>query len=77
MRACQRYFGGIQASHTLHVGDQFLSAGANDFKVSLFFFFFSPMVLDVVIEALYVCIAQSNKMTGPSSVYNLMDRQSS
>lgn len=35
VRACQRYFGGIGASHTLHVGDQFLSAGANDFKVSL------------------------------------------
>ena len=31
--ACQRYLGGIEASKTLHVGDQFLSAGANDFKV--------------------------------------------
>lgn len=33
--ACQRYFGGIQGSQTLHVGDQFLSAGANDFKARL------------------------------------------
>ncbi|OKL62423.1 IMP-specific 5'-nucleotidase 1 [Talaromyces atroroseus] len=32
VRACQRYFGGIGRSMTLHVGDQFLSAGANDFK---------------------------------------------
>lgn len=31
--ACQKYFGGIESSKTLHVGDQFLSAGANDFKV--------------------------------------------
>ena len=31
--ACQRYLGGIDGSKTLHVGDQFLSAGANDFKV--------------------------------------------
>ncbi|KAI7087888.1 IMP-specific 5'-nucleotidase 1 [Hortaea werneckii] len=31
--ACQRYFGGIEGSKSLHVGDQFLSAGANDFKV--------------------------------------------
>ena len=31
--ACQRYLGGIHGSKTLHVGDQFLSAGANDFKV--------------------------------------------
>lgn len=31
--SCQRYFGGIEGSKTLHVGDQFLSAGANDFKV--------------------------------------------
>jgi IMP and pyridine-specific 5'-nucleotidase len=29
---CQRYFGGVEGSKTLHVGDQFLSAGANDFK---------------------------------------------
>ncbi|KAK5137553.1 hypothetical protein LTR08_008533 [Meristemomyces frigidus] len=32
--ACQQYFGGIEGSKSLHVGDQFLSAGANDFKVS-------------------------------------------
>lgn len=33
---CQRYFNGIKGSSTLHIGDQFLSAGANDFKVFLF-----------------------------------------
>ena len=32
--ACQRYFGGIHGGQSLHVGDQFLSAGANDFKVN-------------------------------------------
>ena len=31
--ACQRYLGGIECSKTLHVGDLFRSAGANDFKV--------------------------------------------
>ncbi|EHA18865.1 hypothetical protein ASPNIDRAFT_123758, partial [Aspergillus niger ATCC 1015] len=35
VRACQRYFGGIEPARTLHVGDQFLSAGANDFKARL------------------------------------------
>ena len=35
VRACQLYFGDISSSKTLHVGDQFLSAGANDFKVCL------------------------------------------
>ncbi|OOF97528.1 hypothetical protein ASPCADRAFT_206351 [Aspergillus carbonarius ITEM 5010] len=35
VRACQRYFGGIVRERTLHVGDQFLSAGANDFKARL------------------------------------------
>jgi IMP and pyridine-specific 5'-nucleotidase len=34
VKACQRYFGGIDGSRSLHIGDQFLSAGANDFKVS-------------------------------------------
>lgn len=40
--ACQSFFGrmdgretSIEGSKTLHVGDQFLSAGANDFKVRL------------------------------------------
>lgn len=33
--ACQRYFGGIDGGKSLHVGDQFLSAGANDFKARL------------------------------------------
>ncbi|MCJ1306702.1 IMP 5'-nucleotidase [Agyrium rufum] len=32
---CQKYFGGIEGKSTLHVGDQFLSAGANDFKARL------------------------------------------
>ncbi|WEW59202.1 IMP 5'-nucleotidase [Emydomyces testavorans] len=32
---CQSYFGGIDRSKTLHIGDQFLSAGANDFKARL------------------------------------------
>lgn len=31
--ACQKYLGGIDGGKTLHIGDQFLSAGANDFKV--------------------------------------------
>lgn len=29
---CQQWFGGIPGQNTLHVGDQFLSAGSNDFK---------------------------------------------
>lgn len=33
--ACQQFFGGIEGGKTLHVGDQFLSAGANDFKARL------------------------------------------
>lgn len=33
VQSCQKYLGGIEGSKTLHVGDQFLSAGANDFKV--------------------------------------------
>lgn len=32
VQACQRWFGGIKPSSTLHVGDQFLSGGGNDFK---------------------------------------------
>ncbi|KAJ9292649.1 hypothetical protein DTO271G3_8542 [Paecilomyces variotii] len=35
VRVCQRYFGGIERSKTLHIGDQFLSAGSNDFKARL------------------------------------------
>ncbi|KAJ5110517.1 hypothetical protein N7532_001052 [Penicillium argentinense] len=35
VRACQRYLGGIEPSKTLHIGDQFLSAGANDFRARL------------------------------------------
>lgn len=33
--ACQKFFGGIAGAKTLHVGDQFLSAGANDFKARM------------------------------------------
>ncbi|KAH0262569.1 IMP-specific 5'-nucleotidase-like protein 1, partial [Aureobasidium melanogenum] len=33
--SCQRYFGGIEGNKSLHVGDQFLSIGANDFKARL------------------------------------------
>ena len=32
VQVVQSYFGGVEGSRTLHVGDQFLSAGANDFK---------------------------------------------
>jgi IMP and pyridine-specific 5'-nucleotidase len=35
VRACQNFFNGIDASKTLHIGDQFLSVGANDFKARL------------------------------------------
>lgn len=35
VRACQHFFNGIDATKTLHIGDQFLSAGANDFKARL------------------------------------------
>jgi IMP and pyridine-specific 5'-nucleotidase len=32
VRSCQKWFGGIKPEETLHVGDQFLSGGGNDFK---------------------------------------------
>jgi IMP and pyridine-specific 5'-nucleotidase len=32
VKACQKWFNGIPPSSTLHVGDQFLSGGGNDFK---------------------------------------------
>jgi len=32
VQSCQKWFGGILPSRTLHVGDQFLSGGGNDFK---------------------------------------------
>lgn len=32
VKACQAWFGGIGPEETLHVGDQFLSGGGNDFK---------------------------------------------
>ncbi|KIX06741.1 uncharacterized protein Z518_04717 [Rhinocladiella mackenziei CBS 650.93] len=32
VQSCQQWFGGIPPSSTLHVGDQFLSGGGNDFK---------------------------------------------
>lgn len=46
--ACQRYFGGIDGDKSLHVGDQFLSAGANDFKVCPFWTCVSVMTLTCV-----------------------------
>lgn len=33
--ALQRYLGGISGKQTLHVGDQFASIGANDYKARL------------------------------------------
>ena len=33
--ACQRIYVNIEGGKTLHVGDQFLSAGANDFRARL------------------------------------------
>lgn len=47
VRACQQYFGNLSPAQTLHVGDQFLSAGANDFKVCYSFQFLKCMVDDV------------------------------
>lgn len=35
VRGCQKWFGGVTAEATLHVGDQFLSGGGNDFKARL------------------------------------------
>jgi len=32
---CQRFFGEVKGSQTLHIGDQFLSAGHNDFKARM------------------------------------------
>lgn len=32
VQGCQKWFGGVKAGSTLHVGDQFLSGGGNDFK---------------------------------------------
>jgi IMP and pyridine-specific 5'-nucleotidase len=32
VQGCQKWFGGIAPGETLHVGDQFLSGGGNDFK---------------------------------------------
>ncbi|TGZ77438.1 IMP-specific 5-nucleotidase [Ascodesmis nigricans] len=32
---CQRFFGDVEGGRTLHVGDQFLSAGHNDFKARM------------------------------------------
>ncbi len=63
--ACQRYLGGIEGSKTLHVGDQFLSAGANDFKVSV-----SP-VNDKTRNKMDLQGAQ-----GSISMHNSVDRQS-
>ena len=32
VQGCQKWFGGVKGANTLHVGDQFLSGGGNDFK---------------------------------------------
>lgn len=32
---CQKFFGHVKGSETLHIGDQFLSAGHNDFKARM------------------------------------------
>lgn len=32
---CQRFFGDVTGAQTLHIGDQFLSAGHNDFKARM------------------------------------------
>ncbi|CCX05211.1 IMP-specific 5-nucleotidase [Pyronema domesticum] len=32
---CQSFFGGLKGGQTLHIGDQFLSAGHNDFKARM------------------------------------------
>jgi hypothetical protein len=68
VRACQRYFGGIDAAHTLHVGDQFLSAGANDFKVC------SSLNANLYGNRE---IAYINSNLGPPSLDDGMDRESS
>ena len=51
VRACQKYLGGIEGSQTLHVGDQFLSAGANDFKVRV------TTVHITIFYPIYICVA--------------------
>ena len=60
--ACQRYLGGIEGSKTLHIGDQFLSAGANDFKVR--FLCYSTQ------------IAVLTRLLGPSCMYDCLDSES-
>lgn len=67
--ACQQYFGGIEGSKSLHVGDQFLSAGANDFKVSQLLLIRSRLVT--------VSCASANNLvcTGEARVHHSLDRQ--
>lgn len=63
VQACQRYFGGIHGSKSLHVGDQFLSAGANDFKVC---------------TRIIRCLrSDSNYLIGEISMHNILDRKPS
>lgn len=67
--ACQRYFGGIEGGRSLHVGDQFLSAGANDFKVSdAFYLSFSSGSATGIVKAFLsrratggIIVGQANK----------------
>jgi len=35
VKVCQKFFNGIEGGKTLHIGDQFLSAGSNDFKARM------------------------------------------
>lgn len=63
--ACQRYFGGIDGGKSLHVGDQFLSAGANDFKVRERFLASTIMCATVL----------TIRASGSFGVYHCVDRQ--
>lgn len=75
MRACQRYFGNIDRSKTLHVGDQFLSAGANDYKVCIppphFNFFPATAILAFMIVTTQILMS----LLGPPRMHNRLDRQ--
>ena len=61
---CQNFLGWIEGGKTLHVGDQFLSAGANDFKVS--------DNLTMLLQD-----GHANKWVGKASVHHSMDSEPS
>lgn len=67
--ACQRYFGGIARSKTLHIGDQFLSAGSNDFKVCTFF----PQYAQPFDNPMLTLLALP---TGPPGMHHILGFQS-